>query len=99
MTSSRLSDRLAGQRRRGDSGSKWIRVVMAVLATMRGIPCYYYGTEILMTGDKEKGHGFIREDFPGGWPDDTVSVFSGTGLTPLEKNAYDHLRKLLQWRK
>ena len=34
MTSSRLSERLAGQRRRGDSGSKWIRVVMAVLATI-----------------------------------------------------------------
>ena len=34
MTSSRLSERLAAQRRRGDSGSKWIRVVMAVLATI-----------------------------------------------------------------
>ena len=34
MTSSRLSDRLAGQRRRGDAGSKWLRVVMAVLATI-----------------------------------------------------------------
>jgi uncharacterized membrane protein/glutaredoxin len=34
VTSSRLSDRLAGQRRRGDAGSKWIRVVMAVLATI-----------------------------------------------------------------
>ena len=34
MTSSRLSERLAGQRRRGDSGSKWIRVAMAVLATI-----------------------------------------------------------------
>ncbi len=37
MTSSRLSERLAGQRRRGDSGSKWIRVVMAVLATIGAI--------------------------------------------------------------
>mgnify|MGYP000087222948 CR=1 FL=1 len=34
MTSSRLSERLAGQRRRGDSGNKWIRVAMAVLATI-----------------------------------------------------------------
>jgi len=34
VTSSRLSERLAGQRRRGDSGSKWIRVAMAVLATI-----------------------------------------------------------------
>jgi uncharacterized membrane protein len=37
VTSSRLSERLAGQRRRGDSGSKWIRVVMAVLATIGAI--------------------------------------------------------------
>jgi uncharacterized membrane protein len=34
VTSSRLSERLAGQRRRGDSGNKWIRVAMAVLATI-----------------------------------------------------------------
>jgi len=34
VTSSRLSERLTGQRRRGDSGSKWIRVAMAVLATI-----------------------------------------------------------------
>ena len=34
VTSSRLSERLAGQRRRGDAGSKWIRVAMAVLATV-----------------------------------------------------------------
>ena len=34
MTSSRLSDRLAGQRRRGDAGSRWLRVVIAVLATI-----------------------------------------------------------------
>ena len=34
MTSSRLSERLAGQRRRGDGGQRWVRVVMAVLATI-----------------------------------------------------------------
>ena len=34
MTSSRLSERLAGQRRRGDGGQRWVRVVIAVLATI-----------------------------------------------------------------
>jgi uncharacterized membrane protein len=34
VTSSRLSDRLAGQRRRPDLGRRWVRVVMAVLATI-----------------------------------------------------------------
>ena len=34
MTSSRLSERLSSQRRRPDSGPRWVRVVMAVLATI-----------------------------------------------------------------
>lgn len=34
VTSSRLSERLAGQRRRQDQGRRWVRVVMAVLATI-----------------------------------------------------------------
>ncbi|MEN9496930.1 MAG: hypothetical protein RLZZ516_1440 [Cyanobacteriota bacterium] len=34
MTSSRLSERLAGQRRRPEQGRRWVRVVLAVLATI-----------------------------------------------------------------
>lgn len=34
MTSSRLSERINSKRRRGDSGNRWLRVVMAVLATI-----------------------------------------------------------------
>ncbi|MFZ9147674.1 vitamin K epoxide reductase family protein [Vulcanococcus sp.] len=34
MTSSRLSERLGSQRRRSDGGRRWVRVVMAVLATI-----------------------------------------------------------------
>jgi uncharacterized membrane protein len=34
VTSSRLSERLAGQRRRPDQGRRWVRVVMAVLSTI-----------------------------------------------------------------
>jgi glycosidase len=45
------------------------RMAMAVLLTTRGIPMIYYGTEYLMTGEESKGHGYIREEFPGGsWP-------------------------------
>ena len=44
------------------------KMAMAVLLTTRGIPMIYYGTELLMTGEEHKGHGFIREDFPvGSW--------------------------------
>ena len=34
VTSSRLSERLSSSRRRGDTGNRWLRVVMAVLATI-----------------------------------------------------------------
>jgi uncharacterized membrane protein len=34
VTSSRLSERINSKRRRGDSGNRWLRVVMAVLATI-----------------------------------------------------------------
>jgi uncharacterized membrane protein/glutaredoxin len=34
LTSSRLSDRLSSSRRRSDPGRRWVRVVMAVLATI-----------------------------------------------------------------
>jgi uncharacterized membrane protein len=34
VTSSRLSERLAGQRRRPDQGRRWVRVLLAVLATI-----------------------------------------------------------------
>jgi hypothetical protein len=37
VTSSRLSERLSSTRRRSDSGNRWLRVVMAVLATIGAI--------------------------------------------------------------
>ncbi len=42
------------------------KMAMAFLLTTRGIPVIYYGTEYLMTGEKEKSDGFIRGDFPVG---------------------------------
>ena len=72
---------------------------LAFLLTTRGIPQLYYGTEILMTGEKKDGDGNLRKDFPGGWQDDKVNSFSATGRTALQNEAFDYLRKLLQWRK
>lgn len=78
--------------------NKW-KMAVAVLSTMRGVPCVYYGTEILMTGNKEDGHGTIREDFPGGWTEDERDAFTAQGRTADEKQAYDYMRRLLNWRK
>jgi len=72
---------------------------LTFLLTTRGIPQIYYGTEILMTGDKAKGDGDLRKDFPGGWAGDATSSFVPEGRTGLAKEAFDFTRKLLNWRK
>jgi len=72
---------------------------LAFLLTTRGIPQLYYGTEILMTGEKKDGDGNLRKDFPGGWKDDPVDAFTASGRTSLQNEAFVFLQKLLQWRK
>ena len=53
---------------------KKYQLAMTLLATIRGIPQIYYGSEIGMTGDKSKGDGDIRRDFPGGWEGDAKNA-------------------------
>ncbi len=72
---------------------------LSFLLTTRGIPQIYYGTEILMDGKENQGHGFIRKDFPGGWAGDTINAFTQTGLTAEQLDAYQYVKKLLNWRK
>ena len=78
--------------------NKW-KMAMATLLTMRGIPMIYYGTEILMTGRAGDGHGFIREDFPGGWPGDKDDAFTKEGRSKQQNEAFGYLQNLLKWRK
>ncbi len=75
------------------------KMALSFILTTRGIPQLYYGTEIVMEGDKSKGDGFLRSDFPGGWAGDKKNVFTGTNLTPEEKEAFDFTENLLNWRK
>jgi glycosidase len=72
---------------------------LAYLLTTRGIPQIYYGTEILMDGKEQEGHGFIRKDFPGGWQGDTKNAFRADGRTDEQNDAYNFLTTLLNWRK
>ena len=72
---------------------------MIFLMTTRGIPQIYYGGEILMTGREHDGHGYIREDFPGGWPGDQYNAFNAQGRTEEQEEAYSFMRRLLNWRK
>ena len=73
-----------------------------LLLTMRGVPQWYYGDEILMHGPEEmvgKGDAWWRTDFPGGWPGDKVNAFTSAGRTALQNEMFDHARTLMQWRK
>lgn len=81
-----------------DSLGSWKQAVTFLL-TSRGIPQLYYGTELLMNGSKEGSDGYVRRDFPGGFPGDTVNAFTPEGRTPLQNEAWDYMSKLLHWRR
>ena len=69
-------------------------------STMRGIPQFYYGTEILMNSDENPGdHGLIRTEFPGGWPDHSKNAFTGGGLSYEELQTQSFFKEILNWRK
>lgn len=78
---------------------KKYQMAMTLIATVRGIPQIYYGSEIGMAGDKGKGDGDIRRDFPGGWNGDTNNAFTKTGRNEEQNKFYDFTAKLLNWRK
>lgn len=73
-----------------------MKVALGVLYTMRGIPCTYYGTEILMR--ETKNHGVIRQDFPGGFKGDPINKFNPEVLQGEEAEINRYIRDLLQWR-
>lgn len=72
---------------------------LAFLLTVRGIPELYYGTEIMMYGNKSKSDGDIRQDFPGGWDADTKNAFAASDRSEDENRVFNYTRQLLNWRK
>lgn len=79
---------------------KKYQMAMALVATLRGIPQLYYGSEIGMAGDKNKGgDAAIRQDFPGGWKEDTNNAFLKSSRTAEQEHYFDFTSKLFQWRK
>jgi len=75
------------------------KMAMSFIMTTRGIPQIYYGTEIGMTGNKDKGDGDVRRDFPGGWPGDSINAFNANERTAVQNEYFNYLSKLLNWRK
>ncbi len=75
------------------------KMAMALIATVRGIPQLYYGSEIGMAGNKDNGDGDIRHDFPGGWNGDSHNAFTKEGRTATEQDYFGYTAKLFNWRK
>lgn len=75
------------------------KMAIAIIATVRGIPQIYYGSEIGMDGNKDKGDADIRYDFPGGWEGDVNNAFTETGRTPIQNDYFDFTSRLFNWRK
>jgi neopullulanase len=78
---------------------KKYQMAMTLIATVRGIPQIYYGSEIGMNGDKVKGDADIRKDFPGGWNGDSNNAFTKQGRTAEQQKFFDFSCKLFTWRK
>jgi glycosidase len=75
-----------------------LKMALAYFLTMRGIPQFYYGTEVLMTHPGDH-HGDIRAEFPGGWADHDVNAITGEGLTEAQKRMQQYLSTIQNWRK
>lgn len=79
---------------------RYYKMAISLIATVRGIPQIYYGSEIGMQGDKNKGgDADIRRDFPGGWKGDSQNAFNPETQTLEQKQFHDYTQKLLTWRK
>lgn len=75
------------------------KLAMTLIATVRGIPQIYYGSEIGMAGSKSVGDGDIRRDFPGGWNGDAKNAFTASGRNQEQQKFHDFSAKLFNWRK
>lgn len=83
---------------RGDVGR--MKITMAMLATLRGIPQLFAGDEQMFRSvDLSQGHSGLRVDFPGGWAGDAVDQFDPAQRTGIAKEVYDYTSRLFQWRK
>ena len=77
-----------------------VKMALTYLATMRGIPQMYYGTEVLIdnTGFPHN-HGVIRTNLPGGFPNDESSAKENKGLNEEQHDMLQYVKTLFNWRK
>lgn len=92
-----------------------LKIVMALMATMRGIPQIFAGDELMFVSSNPGdigNHGGLRVDFPGGWPGDACDLFTKEGRGAQAVNTdglpvsvgqagelYRYVSALFNWRK
>lgn len=76
-----------------------IKMAMGFLATTRGIPLVYYGTEALSDRGSLEGDPGKRKDFPGGWAGDSINFFTQQNLSADQAEVFNFMVKLFNWRK
>ncbi|MBP5676032.1 MAG: cyclomaltodextrinase N-terminal domain-containing protein [Bacteroidales bacterium] len=84
-----------------------MKLIITLLATIRGIPQLYYGDEMMFLERKDcpSHDGAKRIDFPGGWEGDNIDLFSEEGrdgapaMYAPAADLHDYTRTLFQWRK
>lgn len=82
----------------GDDLAKY-KMGVTWLLTTRGIPSWYYGTEVLMKNTKNPSDAEVRRDFPGGFSGDKENKFTEAGRNEKEKDAFNFVKKLANYRK
>lgn len=82
-----------------DSNLNLFKNAMVLSATTRGIPQFFYGSEVLAQSPKERDDGAVRSDMPGGWVGDKINAFTGKGLNAQQADAQQFVKTLLNWRK
>ena len=90
-----------------------LKIVLTLLAALRGIPQVFAGDELMfVSNDLSQGHGGLRVDFPGGWKDDTWTLFTEEGRRAATRSTdgaevrrgeaqelYEHAARLFGWRR
>jgi glycosidase len=62
-----------------------LKLALGLLATLRGMPQFYSGDEIGMTGGADPDN---RHNFPGGFPGDPHNAFTQAGRTPEQQDIF-----------
>jgi len=80
-----------------DHDPERIKFFLQLLLVTRGIPQLFYGTEIGLIGGND--HGRLRQDFPGGFPDDKRNAFNKSDRTDDENDLFEFTKQMISLRK